>query len=362
MKGRKRIILSLTALLITVFACEEEAPPAVNKENPATPLALKVPAGFPRPNTPADNPLTVEGVELGRHLFYETALSGDNSMSCGSCHMQERAFTDDSPVSTGIDGIPGRRKAMALFNLAFHDNFFWDGREVSLEEQALKPIIDPIELNADLDQVIVRLAAIPAYPPMFKAAFGDDQITAKRIAKAIAQFERTIISANSKFDRVVRLKTGETFTTQEQAGHDLFFSERGDCFHCHGAVESKFLMGAFGKDLQFVNNGTKAQYQDEGRAEVTGKPEDVGKFKVPSVRNVEFSFPYMHDGSIPNLDSLIGFYNFGGHNHPNIDPNMKAAGSGRNWTRAQRNALAAFLRTLTDDSFLQDSAFSNPHR
>lgn len=348
-------------LIAGVWSCQEDDPATNDNAYQATPYQLDVPAGFPQPQIPADNPMTVEGVELGRHLFYETALSGDNSMSCGSCHMQERAFTDATPTSVGIDGIAGRRKAMPLFNLAFHDNFMWDGREVTLEDQALGPITDPIELNADMNQVIQRLSSISDYPPMFKKAFGDKKVTPDRIAKAIAQFERTMISANSKFDRVVRIKNGESFTAQEQAGHDIFFSETGDCFHCHGAVESKFLMGAFGKDLQFVNNGTKAQYQDEGRAEITGLEEDVGKFKVPSVRNVEFSFPYMHDGSIPNLDSLIGFYNFGGHNHPNIDPNMKAAGTGRGWTQAQRNALAAFLRTLTDDSFLQDSAFANPH-
>lgn len=355
------LVLACSVLLLS--RCEPDEPTGSGEPEPiGTPFTLAVPQGFPNPNIPADNPMTEEGVELGRHLFYETALSGDNSMSCGSCHMQNRAFTDATPVSTGIDGIAGRRKAMPLFNLAFHENFFWDGRTLTLEEQAIEPIIDPIELNADLDTVIMRLQSNPIYPPMFKAAFGSEAVTEERIGKAIAQFERTMISANSKFDRVMRIKNGETFTTKEQIGHDIFFSETGDCFHCHGAAETKFLMGAFGRDLQFVNNGLKANYPDEGRAEVTGKASDVGKFKVPSVRNVEFSFPYMHDGSIPNLDSLIGFYNFGGHLHPNVDPNMKAAGTGRAWSNDQKEALAAFLRTLTDYEFLEDSAFADPHQ
>ncbi len=366
--NRKWFTLALiTGAVLMVSRCKDD-PDTSGPISYGTPYTLQVPSGFPQANTPADNPMTVEGIRLGRFLFYEKALSDDQSISCASCHMQERAFTDATPTSVGTRGIFGRRKAMPLFNLAFHDNFFWDGRVVTLEEQSLHPIRDSIEMDNDLSTVIQRLSANPLYPPMFKAAFGSEKITEDRIARSIAQFERTLISANSKFDRVIRLKTGETFTALEQRGYDLFTSDfdpsggfGGDCFHCHGERETRYLFGAFGRDLQFVNNGLKAVYTDEGRAEVTGDPADVGKFKVPSVRNVEFSFPYMHDGSIPNLDSLIGFYNFGGHKHVNIDPNMKAAGIGRNWSLGQKQALAAFLRTLTDYEFLEDTAFSNPH-
>jgi len=366
MKNMRRLytlaFLVAAVLLLTYCQPEPKSNGGNNTATIGTPYNLQVPKGFPQPNIPADNPMTVEGVKLGRHLFYEKALSGDNSMSCGGCHFQERAFTDATPVSVGIDGIPGRRKAMPLFNLAFHDNFFWDGRTLTLEEQAIIPIEDPIELNADMATVIQRLTDNPLYPPMFDAAFGSPTVTQERIGKAIAQFERTLISANSKFDSVRRLKTGASFTADEQLGFEMFTSEVGDCFHCHGTVETNFLLGAFGRDLQFVNNGLKANYTDQGRAEVTGDPGDVGKFKVPSVRNVEFAFPYMHDGSIPNLDSLIGFYNFGGHKHINVDPNMKAAGIGRNWTVDQKRGLAAFLRTLTDYEFLTDTAFSDPFK
>ena len=357
-------ILVLAVLVLS--QCRKNDDP-VQSYGVGTPYTLEVPTGFPSPNIPADNPMTEEGIKLGRHLFYEKALSDNNTISCGSCHIQERAFTDATALSIGTRGIPGRRKAMPLFNLAFHENFFWDGRVLTLEEQSIHPILDTLEMDNDLPTVISRLSANPIYPPMFKAAFGDDEITRERIGKAIAQFERTMISANSKFDRVIRDPNGETFTALEQRGYELFTSDfdpnggfGGDCFHCHGERETRFLFGAFGRDLQFMNNGLKAVYTDEGRAEITNNPADVGKFKIPSVRNVEFAFPYMHDGSIPNLDSLIGFYNFGGHLHPNIDPNMKAAGTGRNWSPGQKQALAAFLRTLTDFEFLQDTTFGDP--
>lgn len=357
----KRNIIVPTLVLVVVIQCKKD-PIRHTTQNPyqATPYNLKLPKGFPPAIIPPDNPMSVEGVKLGRHLFYEKALSGDNSMSCASCHNQQRAFSEGKSVSKGINGVSGRRNAMPLFNLAFQEKIFWDGRSLSLEEQSLITIQDPIELDGDLDTLISRLESRALYRGLFKKAFGDDKITSHRIAKAIAQFERTLISANSKFDKVIRLEDGTQFTSLEKQGQALYFSETGDCFHCHGASETSFLMGAYGESLQFVNNGLKMEYEDKGRAEITGKFSDVGKFKVPSVRNVEFSFPYMHDGSIPNLDSLVGFYNFGGYKHPNVNPNMKKAGEGRSWTPQQRNALKAFLKTFTDYEFLQDTSYSNP--
>jgi len=367
-KNAPRLALLSIAFSLLLFSQCREDNPIVRPEPVGTPYTLEIPTGFPPANIQSDNPLTEEGIKLGRFLFYEKALSGDGTQSCGSCHMQERAFTDATPTSVGINGTFGTRKAMPLFNLAFHDNFFWDGRTLTLEEQASLPIEDPIEMDNDLATAVANIQAMPIYPPMFQAAFGSNTVSSENIGKAIAQFERTLISANSKFDSVVRLQSGASFTALEQRGYDLFSSDfdpnggsGGDCFHCHGERETAYLFGAFGRDLQFVNNGLKENYSDEGRALITGKASDVGKFKVPSVRNVEFSFPYMHDGSIPNLDSLIGFYNFGGHLHANIDPNMKAAGQGRNWSAGQKQALAAFLRTLSDYQFLEDTTLSNPH-
>lgn len=364
---RLGILVALVSSVVILQQCKKDPPDGCTNCPPAeigTPYNLEVPVGFPQPFIPADNPMTEEGVELGRHLFFEKRLSGDLTMSCGSCHHQGFAFADtpDKIKSVGIEGFSTRRHAMPIFNMAFQEVFFWDGRAMSLESQALMPIEDPVELNTDLPTVIARLEADTVYPDMFKAAFGDNKITAKRIGKAIAQFERTIISSNSKFDRVVRLKS-ESFTASEQRGFEMYNNEIGDCFHCHGMLETQFLMGAFGVDNTFLNNGNKADYSnDEGRKEVTGDAGDLGKFKVPSTRNISFSFPYMHDGSIPNLDSLIEFYNFGGHPGPgnNIDPNMKAAGIGRNWTKQQKEDLAAFLNTLTDFELLTDSAYSDP--
>ena len=366
-KLRIGVILGLVLSVVLLQRCKKDPPDTCTSCPPpqvGTPYELEVPDGFPQPFIPADNPMTVEGVELGRHLFYDKRLSDDLTMSCGSCHHQAFAMADtpDKVKSVGIVGDSTRRHAMPIFNLAFQETFFWDGRVSTLEEQSLHPIIDPVELNTTVEKVLSRLEADTAYPDMFEAAFGDKTINADRLAKAIAQFERSIVSANSKFDRVVRLKI-ESFTPSEQRGFEMYNNETGDCFHCHGMAETRFLMGAFGVDNTFLNNGLKADYSaDEGRKEVTGDPGDLGKFKVPSTRNIAFTFPYMHDGSVPDLDSLIEFYNFGGHPGPgnNIDPNMKAAGVGRNWTKQQKEDLAAFLQTMTDFDLLQNPDYSDP--
>lgn len=364
MKRKGIIILVLILGVVLTQRCQDDVKPNDLPDNPphiTTPYNFTVPEGFPQPNFPEDNPLTNEGVELGRHLFYEKGLSRDGTQACASCHLQQRAFTDVTATSTGITGARGTRKAMALFNLAWQDHFFWDGRAATLEEQALKPIVNPIEMDNTLKAAVNAIKDDTLYQQLFEEAFGSKEVTPEKMGKAIAQFERTIVSANSKYDRVKLMKTGEQFTPTEERGFQMFNSEQADCFHCHGPRETGQLFGSFGKDLQFVNNGLKADYsRDEGRAEITGERADIGKFKIPSVRNVEFAFPYMHDGSIPTLDSLIGFYNFGGHKHFNVDPNMKKAGIGRNWTVGQRNDLEAFLRTLSDFTFLTDSAYASP--
>ena len=366
-------LLLLGASILLLSQCKDDPPVSSGDKGP-TPAPLKRPMGFPALNIPADNPQTVEGVELGRHLFYDKKLSADLSMSCASCHEQFRAFGDSVPTSEGVRGIKGRRQAMVLFNLVFQEEFFWDGRVSSLEEQSIHPILDSLELDTDLPTVIGRLEADPDYPSMFKAAFGDSRITPERMGKAIAQFERTMISANSEFDKVKRLSGNIDALFEEDTnalgsknrGYEIFATERGDCFHCHSVdVDGAFLGGGFGDDLQFINNGLKQDYAgDEGRKEFTGIDSDWGKFKVPSVRNVAFSAPFMHDGSIPDLDSIIGFYNFGGFLNPGYtDPNMKFAGDAkgtRNFSRQEVEDLKAFLRTLTDYEFLEDPRFSDP--
>lgn len=324
----------------------------------ATPLAFPQPNFFPTPNLPIDNPLTVEGVELGKHLFYETRLSGDNSLACAGCHLQDQGFADFLPTSEGIDGISGTKNAMPIFNLAWQDHFFWDGRRNSLEEQAHDPVVDPIEMHTTWEESLAKLEQDSLYQYLFTAAFGANSFTEDNATKAIAQFERTMVSANSKFDRW--LAGTYQFTTLEAVGFDLFNSEQGDCFHCHGAASTGNLFGAYGT-LQFSNNGLDSVLvPGSGREGVTGDSLDRAKFKIPSLRNVEYTYPYMHDGRFQNLFEVIEFYNMGGHDSYTIDPNMKAVNVGRNWSQQQKDALMAFLLTLSDPAFITDSTFASP--
>ncbi len=343
-----------------LVACQpdrfEEAP--VGGLPDVTYIDFPTPGNFPEPNLPADNPLTEEGVRLGRHLFYEPRLSDDNTLACAGCHFQDQGFSDFSATSTGIDGIAGTKNAMALFNLAWQDFFFWDGRSGSLEAQAVLPVVDPIEMHSTWPRALDKLKQDSLYQHLFTEAFGPNSITQDNATKAIAQFERMLISAESKFDRWQR---GEyTFTPEEAFGYDIFNSEQGDCFHCHGDVNTGNLFGAFGT-LQFTNNGLDSVLvPGSGREAVTGDSLDRGKFKIPSLRNVEFSFPYMHDGRFQNLFEVIEFYNTGGNVTYTTDPNMKEAGQGQNWSQAQKDALIAFMKTLSDPDFLTDTAFSDP--
>jgi cytochrome c peroxidase len=243
---------------------------------------------------------------------------------------------------------------MAIVNLAWQEFFFWDGRSPSLEAQALDPIENPIEMNTTWEAVLEKLKADPKYNDLFTRAFGKNSITKENAAKAIAQFERMMVSGNSKFDKYMR---GEaTLNSLELSGMELFNTERGDCFHCHSAP----IFGAFGAD-QFMNNGLDSVLSpNSGREVVTGDSLDRGKFKAPTLRNIEYSFPYMHDGRFQTLQEVIEHYNMGGHKSYTIDPNMKAAGIGRNYSQFEKDALIAFLRALSDPEFLTDTTFTDP--
>lgn len=329
--------------------------------NPQT-YVVQTPAFLQPPLSPADNPLTVAGVELGRHLFYDPILSSDGSMSCASCHNQERAFTDGMVTSAGVLGIRGTRNAMSLVNLAYNPRgFFWDGRSESLEAQALAPVEDHIELNEDWGQVEEKLRNHPNYPAKFRAAFGIErkqEITRELAVKAIAQFERTLVSANSKYDQVVWLNQGE-FTPSEEHGMELFFFELAQtlehpgCSHCH--FNPHFT------DHQFRNNGLDSvasitDFADLGRGGVNGVVYDNGKFRVPTLRNIELTAPYMHDGRFQTLEEVIDSYARGGHGVPNEDTNIRPF-----TLSAQDKAdLIAFLKTLTDHEFIANPAFSSP--
>lgn len=329
-----------------------------------TPFLLHVPQGFPPPPIPADNELTVEGVLLGRRLFYDPILSRDSTQSCGSCHNTEFGMTDHGmQFSVGITGATGDRNSMPLHNLAYHNGFFWDGRSPSLRHLALIPIQDPREMDNTISGAVAALNRSATYREMVRKAFGAKSIKAEHIGLAMEQFMLTIMSGRSKFDLFSRGLA--TLTPEEAEGMRLFNSEanpsapvRGaDCFHCHG--------GTLFTNHKFMNNGLDLVHSDPGLGGATGDPSDMGKFKVPSLRNLAYTAPYMHDGRFQSLMQVIEFYNSGTHaSSPNLDPSMgdivRAGGLGLNLQ--ERMALVAFLNTLTDTSIESDTLFQNPFK
>jgi cytochrome c peroxidase len=332
----------------------------------ATPYNLKFPSYFGSPIISKNNPTTKEGVILGRMLFYEKQLSGNNTMSCGSCHKQKFAFSDSTAFSMGIDGINSKRSTMALSNLAWQDKFFWDGRAASIEEQVPSPIQNPIEMHQDLSGAINKLQATSTYPPLFKAAFGSNVITADRISNAIAQFERTLISSNSKFDQFRRTGDKNVLTAQEQAGYTLFTTHPipeinrrgGNCGDCHS--------GDLQHNNTFQNNGIDSIYIDLGLAAITGKDFDSAKFKVPSLRNIALTAPYMHNGRFNTLQEVLLHYNEHVNSKaqlfsPLISASNTGGGNTLDLTPQEINDIIAFLNTLTDISFTTDTTLSDPH-
>ncbi len=343
-----------TYLLIAclLFSCRKKS--EIDYFYNPTYVTLEIPDNFPPIEIPQDTPLTEEGILLGRHLFWDTKLSGDNSMACASCHLPQHAFSDPDPVSTGITGQQGKRNAMVLQNLAWTNEFLWDGSVISLEEQIILPVLDPTEMNETWKNFFREIENNELYNTLFYNAFQTFNPDSTHAAKAIAQFIRTMISSNSKYDKVLRNEA--IFSPDESAGFDSFNSlTGGDCFHCHG--------GILGTDLSYKNNGLDQNPIDTGRGLVTGLVTDYYKFKVPSIRNLQFSAPYMHDGRFQNLDDVINFYSLEIHaNSPNIDPLIEFAQQGGvQLDQQERIELKAFLLTLSDEEFINNPSFSNPH-
>ena len=329
-----------------------------------TPYQLNIPSHFPEMNIPADNPMTVEGVELGRFLFYEKRLSGNDQMSCGTCHTPYTSFSDSAKYSTGIDGIKGTRNAMALINLGWDSFFFWDGRATSLEEQILEPVPNPIEMHLSWKEAISKLKKDTYYRNQFYKAFGVEDFDSTHAAKAIAQFIRTMISGSSKFDVMYKIENNKLLSASEQAisieaeewaGYDLFKSLNGaDCFHCHN--------GPLMRVAKFSNNGLDFSFLDLGRGAITNNPNDHGKFKVPTLRNIALSAPYMHDGRFSTLDEVIEHYSSGIHTSPTIDPLIEFSSQGGVQLDAQEKyLLKRFLMTLTDNTFINNPDFQDPN-
>ncbi|WP_264521437.1 cytochrome-c peroxidase [Flavobacterium sp. N1994] len=312
-----------------------------------TPLYLEVPKGWPKPRYDFNrNPLTEEGFQLGRHLFYDPIISRDSTISCQSCHLQQTGFTHvDHQLSHGIEGKIGTRNSMALINLAWNKDFMWDGGVNNLEVQPINPITNPLEMDESLDHVVNKLQKSEKYRILFTKAFGDDKVTSQRILKALAQFMVMLKSSNSKYDKVIRKE--EQFNSQEQQGYALF---KTHCASCH--KEPLF------SDDRFEKNGLVIDetLNDLGRIKITNKPEDYLRFRTPTLRNIQFTFPYMHDGRFKTLTEVIKHYNSLGH-----DKSLpKELAEPMMLSDNDRVDLVAFLQTLTDKEFLFDKRFGFP--
>lgn len=332
---------------------------------PTGPYQFNYPANFGnRINVPADNPTTKQGVYLGRMLFYEPRLSANNTLSCASCHKQQLAFTDNRPFSIGVDGVETARNSMSLTNLLWARKFFWDGRAAGLEEQAAIPLTNPHEMGQSLEASVKKLNAEAGYPALFKAVYGDETITGERIVKAIAQFERTLISANSHYDEYLR--NAYQPTNEELTGMTLFNAApdpgkgiRGaNCSHCHGGAKTYMEL--------FHNNGLDSVPNDKGIETLIGLPGDRGRFKVPTLRNIALTAPYMHDGRFKTLDEVLDHYSDHIAESASLSTFLRGesndvGGKTLHLLPAEKKAIIVFLNMLTDSAFITNPAFSNPH-
>src|SRR5688572_1209106 len=364
-----RILFGRRLVLVFIFIAAVVSPSRPTAKNilnlPATPYRyanVKLPAHFTQPgrnddNTPPDNPLTDHGATLGRVLFYDTRLSANNTTSCASCHVQAHAFSDPKPFSTGFHGAATERRAMPLVNLRYYQRarFFWDERAGNLEEMVLLPIQSRIEMGQDLERVVETLARDTIYPVLFARAFGDKQITEQKIGKALAQFVRAFVSYQSRYDEG-RARVGsawkdfENFTLQENRGKALFMRNCSTC-HMKDANEHFFVPTPANTGLRRADLTA-----DAGVGDVTLRDADMGSFKSPSLRNVEVTAPYSHDGRFTTLEALIDHYS----DNPILDPKLGYMVRALKFTASESTALIAFLKTLTDREFLTDPRFADP--
>lgn len=366
----------------TGLGCGDEGGP----DSPAEGPVLRVPEGFPEPRIPEDNPFAPEKAELGRHLFYDPRLSGNGTQACASCHRQELAFADGRAVGIGSTGEPHPRNSSSLTNVGYNATLTWANPMLTeLEHQILIPMFgeEPVELGIigeRVDEVLRRFVEDDTYPAMFARAFpgDDDPITFDNIVKALATFCRTLISGSSPFDRFVYRDDASALSESARRGMELFFSERLECHHCHGGFnfsEASVHAGSEFDAAQFHNTGLynvdgqgAYPFPNTGVHEVTGRPSDMGKFRAPTLRNVEVTGPYMHDGSVETLEEVIRIYEAGGR----LIEQGPLAGDGRrnplksgfvpgfSLTDQERRDLVRFLESLTDDAFLTDPRLSNP--
>lgn len=348
----------LLCLFLTAVGCTDPEVPVTLDE---TPYPFRT-ENLPDPILPEDYPLTQQRVNLGRFLFHDGILSRTGTQSCATCHSQSAAFSDNRKYSIGVRGLPGTRQAMALVNLAWTERgFFWDGRSPTLREQALHPIIDTLEMDDKLDNVVNKLSASSLYRNMFTKAFGSDTVTPDRIGIALEQFMLTLVSGQSKFDRA--LAGWAVLSESEERGRQLFMREfdptyktkGAECFHCHAPP--------FFTNDRFMNNGLDddAAFTDLGRERVTGLASDRARFRVPTLRNIARTAPYMHDGRFLTLEEVVDFYDSGVRRSSTVDPLMQFnLAPGLRLSLQDKADLVAFLKTLTDDQFLTNPLFRRP--
>lgn len=319
-------------------------------------------------NTPNNNPITNEGATLGRVLFYEKQLSANGTVSCATCHEQADGFSDTDQLSTGFAGGQTPRNAMGLANSRFYENgrFFWDERASTLEAQTLEPIQNPVEMGLTLAQAVQNIEGQPYYEFLFTEAFGDSTVTAERMSLALAQFVRSLSSTNSAYDAGVA-NNFANFTASENRGRQLFFSGRTNCAACHVNARNNGNQAIFQPNRP-LNNGLDAALvnADNGVGDITNNTNNNGLFKVGSLRNIELTAPYMHDGRFSTLAQVVQHYNAGIQAHPNLDNRLRQGPGGpprrMNLTNQEQQDLVNFMLTLTDDTFLTEEKFSNPFR
>lgn len=332
------IVITIGSLLVSCNKAE------IKK---AEPWGFKKPSYFPDPvYTFANNTQNYDRFFLGKTLFYDPILSSDSTISCATCHEQVHAFgPHNTPLSAGVGGVLGTRNSPAIFNLAWSTAFMWDGGINHIEVMPIGPITNQLEMNETMANVVAKLQNSERYRKLFKAAYGTEDVNDQLLLRAMAQYLVMIVSDNAKYDRV---KRGESsFSSTEQAGYNLFVQK---CSQCH--TEPLFT------DYSYRNNGLDETFADEGRAHITQLPEDLGKFKVPSLRNLEFSYPYMHDGRFFTLNQVLDHYSSGIHQSATLDPILT---DGIPLTGTEKQQLIAFLKTLTDYELLNNTWLAQPH-
>lgn len=338
-----RSINNLLVLILLVAGCG--SPPPRMKQ---TPYEFQLPEGFDPPPVPAHNPMTQEKITLGRKLFFDPILSADSTISCGTCHQPELAFANHDIVALGIGGHGGMRNVPTLVNVAYFPYLFAEGEVPDLETQAIAPVQHENEMGFNLRKAITRINADKEYRRLFYLAF-DTLASTATLVRALACYERTLISANSPYDAYLHQRDSSRFSAEARRGMKLFFSERTHCASCH--------FGNLLTNFAFENIGLHEFYPDMGKKRATELPEDEGKFKVPTLRNVALTAPYMHDGSMKTLEDVVEFYNRGGSHHPNKNPLIHPL----RLTEEEKKDMVAFLQSLTDTNIsVQEGIFSLP--